>query len=271
MQPEQIAEMYAHEASHWWFWGKRLLMRRLLGSHLTRPGIRILDIGCGAGVNALELSAYGTVTASDRSLDALAFVRSRGVPLVVAAEAPLLPFGDGAFDIVTAYDVVEHVEDDRAFLLELARVLAPGGALALHVPAWPSLWSRHDVVLEHKRRYTRRALRELLAASGLELETLGWSSFTIFAPTAALRWTRRLFGSTTGGADLGAVPAPINSLLRGVCRIEAAIAATTGLPIGASLAAIAVRPHPAANIPAKPSATMSAPATPNYVPPEDRR
>lgn len=241
MQAEQIADMYALEASHWWFWGKRMLMRRLLGDRLSRPNLRILDIGCGAGANALELSAYGQVTASDRSLDALAFVRSRGVASVVAAEAPKLPFRDGAFDLVTAYDVIEHVEDDYGFVAELTRVLAPGGALAIHVPAWPFLWSSHDEVLEHKRRYTRRALRQLLDREDLQLDTLGWTNFSIFAPTAALRWTRRLIGGGDGGADLGVVPAPINGLLRGVYRVEAAVAATTGLPIGVSLAAIASR------------------------------
>lgn len=243
MQPEQIAEMYELESEHWWFWGKRLLMRRLLGDRLrAERRARILDIGCGAGANALELSAYGDVTACDRSLDALAFVRSRGVAGVVAAEAPQLPFADASFDVVTAYDVIEHVEDDRTFVRELARVLAPGGALAVHVPAWPFLWSRHDEVLEHKRRYTRRGLRELLSGTGLELESVGWTNFTIFAPTAALRWTRRLVGGEGEGADLGVVPAPVNALLRSVYRVEAALAATTGLPVGVSLAAIATRP-----------------------------
>src|SRR5437016_3974452 len=129
MQRQQIAEMYALESSHWWFWGKRLTMRRLLGSRLAGQQVRILDIGCGTGANALELSECGTVTASDRSLHALAFVRSRGIARVVAAEAPLLPFHSGSFDVITAYDVLEHVEDDHAFVAELARVLAPGGAL----------------------------------------------------------------------------------------------------------------------------------------------
>lgn len=241
MQREQIAEMYALEAGHWWFWGKRHLMRRLLAGRLAKPGVRILDIGCGAGANAFELSSYGDVTASDRSLDALDFVRSRGVKKVVAAEAPNLPFRDGAFDIVTAYDILEHVEDDAGFLAELGRVLAPGGALAIHVPAWPSLWSRHDEVLEHKRRYTRRGLRTLIDASCLELESIGWTNFTIFAPTAAIRWSRRLTGNQGDGADVGVVPAPVNAALRAVYRVEAALASTTGLPVGVSLAAIATK------------------------------
>lgn len=247
MHLEQIAEMYALESSHWWFWSKRLLMRRLLADHLARGGVRILDIGCGAGANALELSTYGEVTASDRSLDALAFVRSRGVHRVVAAEAPLLPFRDGAFDVVTAYDIIEHVEDDGAFVAELARVLAPGGALAVHVPAWPFLWSRHDEVLEHKRRYTKRGLRELLDTTGLHVKSLGWTNCTVFAPTVAVRWTRKLLGNGKEGVDLGIVPGPVNGMLRAIGRIEAALATTTGLPIGVSLAAIATcREHSAA-------------------------
>lgn len=245
MQSQQIGEMYALEASHWWFWSKRHLMRRLLGARLAgdspRSGLRILDIGCGAGANALELSGYGSVTASDRSLEALAFVRSRGVDNVVAAEAPQLPFRDGAFDIVTAYDVIEHVEDDHAFVAELARVLAPGGALAVHVPAWPFLWSGHDVALEHKRRYTRRALLDLLRSSGLRIDRVSWTNCTIFVPVAASRWVRGRFGIDDGSANLGVVPAPVNALLRGVGRLEAAVAAAVGLPIGVSLAALATR------------------------------
>jgi len=243
VQREQIEEMYAVESTHWWFSGKRLLMRRLLGERLHRPGLRLLDVGCGAGANAAELARYGSVVACDRSLDALGFVRSRGIASVVAASAPELPFAGGSFDVVTAYDVLEHVDDDARFLSELARVLRSGGALALHVPAWPFLWSSHDVALEHKRRYTRAGLRRLLERSGLRLDYLGWASCAIFAPAAAVRLLRRAVGGDEGaGADLGVVPAPINGLLRGIYRLEASIAARTGLPFGVSLAAVLSRP-----------------------------
>ena len=244
MQRKELEELYAVETDFWWFAGKRIFMRRLLGDHLRgRAGsLRILDVGCGTGANAIDMSAYGEVTASDRSLDALRMAAERGVRHRCAASAPDLPFATNSFDIVTAFDILEHVDDDLGFLDELTRVLRPGGALAIHVPAWPSLWSGHDVVLEHKRRYTYRGLRALMKRSSLDIEHFGWASCAILAPTAALRWVRRALGDDAA-ADQGRVPRPLNSLLRELYRAEAAMALSVGLPFGLSLAVIAVKPQ----------------------------
>jgi SAM-dependent methyltransferase len=154
-----------------------------------------------------------------------------------------LPFADQSMDLVLAFDIIEHVEDDRGMLEELARVLKPGGAAAIHVPAWPSMWSRHDEVLEHKRRYTRRGFRRLLSESPLEIEYLGWASAAIFLPAFLLRSIRsNSGGDSAGSADIFSLPEPLNTIARGVYRVEAEIAATVGLPFGMSLAAVARRP-----------------------------
>jgi len=248
MQYRDFAEMYAVETNHWWFAGKRTLFKRLLRERLARPNLRILDIGCGTGAAAVDFSSYGWLCAVDRSRDALAFARSRGLQTVVASDAASLPFAEGSFDLVIAFDVIEHVDDDRGMMSELKRILRPGGAIALHVPAWPSLWSRHDEVLHHKRRYTRRGLRELIAESGFAIEHLGWASAAIFPPAVLLRTFDRIMGERSPApptedeaAALYVLPRPLNAAMNAVYKAEVALAAGVGLPFGLSLAAIASR------------------------------
>ena len=236
--------MYRAEEDHWWFAGKRELFKRLLADRLRRPGTRILDVGSGTGAVPKDFSRFGWICATDRSVDAMRFARSRGVTSVACCDAEALPIADASVDLVLAFDIVEHVDDDRAMLAELSRVLSPGGAVAIHVPAWPSLWSEHDVVLEHKRRYTRRGLRRLIEESPLSIEYFGWSSAAILPPALALRTVQRFLPARDGGgeADIYPLPRPLNRLMFGVYRVEARLAAATGLPFGLSLAAVAAKP-----------------------------
>lgn len=242
MRLHDLEQMFAVEVDHWWFAGKRMLFHRLLRRRLAEPGLRILDVGSGTGAVPSDFSRYGWICASDRSIDAMRFARSRGVRVAAVSDAAVLPFAEESVDLVIAFDVIEHVDDDRAMLAELGRVLRPGGAVAIHVPAWPSLWSRHDELLHHKRRYTRRALRRLLADGGFAIEYLGWASAMILPPAFVLRGVERITGSRSESADIYPAPSPINAALRAMYRAETAIAARVGLPFGLSLAAIAVRP-----------------------------
>jgi len=243
MQYRELAEMHAVEVDHWWFAGKRTLFKRLLRDRLAVPGTRILDVGSGTGAVPQDFSRFGWVCATDRSVDAMRFAREKGVTRTAVCDATQLPFANASMDILLAFDIIEHVEDDRGMLEELARVLKPGGAAAIHVPAWPSMWSRHDEVLEHKRRYTRRGFVRLLEESPLEIEYLGWASAAIFLPAFALRRIRGAdSGDSSGSADIFSLPEPLNTLARGLYRVEAEIAATVGLPFGMSLAAVARKP-----------------------------
>jgi SAM-dependent methyltransferase len=239
MQNRELTEMHTMEVNHWWYAGKRLLFRRLLADRLARPDLRILDIGAGTGAAAMDFGRDGWICASDRSRIAIAYARERGVRTAVVADATAIPFADESFDLVLALDIIEHVDDDEAMLRDIARVLRPGGAVAIHVPAWPSLWCGHDEILEHKRRYTRRGLARTLSAAGLEAEYLGWTGATILVPAAVVRLSRRWLGAESDRQDAFSLPRPLNSAMLAVYRAEAAIAARSGLPFGLSLAAIA--------------------------------
>jgi len=249
MRLRDLERMHAVESEHWWFTGKRILFRRLLTDRLAPGGLRILDVGCGTGAVSRQLSAFGTVCSLDCSSDALRFARTRGLQCPVVGDAARLPFRASAFDLVTAFDIIEHVEDDLAMAGELRRVVAPGGALAVHVPAWPSLFGRHDEVLEHKRRYTRKSLAKLLTTAGFRLEYLGWASCAILAPALILRTAEKLIprGSNADSelADVYPLPRPLNRLMINLYKVEAALASRGALPFGLSLAAIAaVDPAP---------------------------
>lgn len=242
MQEQQHREMFEVETTHWWFAGKRLLFRRLLAPRLSLGDLQILDVGCGTGAVAVDFARFGTVTATDRSPAALALAHSRGVQRPVAADSTALPFADQTFDLVTAFDILEHVEDDAGMLREIARVLRPGGVAAIHVPAWPAMWSHHDEILEHKRRYTRRGLSQLLEASPLNVERLGWASCVILPPAALVRMFKRWTNSEAQSADLGSVPPVLNKIMLGIYAAEVRVAASVGLPWGLSLSAIAAKP-----------------------------
>lgn len=241
MKLRDLEQMYAVEVDHWWFAGKRMLFQRLLAARLLRPGLRMLDVGSGTGAVPAHFSRFGWICATDRSLDAMRFARTRNVRAAVVSDAAVLPFADSSVDLALAFDVIEHVEDDRSMMAEVRRVLRPGGAVAIHVPAWPSLFSRHDELLQHKRRYTRGGLRTLVEKSGFALEYLGWASAAILPPAFLLRGIERIRPSRAESADVYPAPAPINALLRGVYRLETAVAASVGLPFGLSLACIAAR------------------------------
>src|SRR5579863_6361463 len=172
------------EADHWWFAGRR----RLFGSELARAGIaldaRVLDVGTGTGSNLRMLRELGFtgVTGLDDSDEAIRFCASKGFDYVRKGDICAMPFADASFDLVLATDVIEHVDDDRRAVAEIARVLRSDGVALVTVPAFKSLWGLQDRQAHHKRRYRMRMFAAALRSSGMRIERSYYFNYLLFAP-----------------------------------------------------------------------------------------
>lgn len=184
----------AVEAGHWWFVGRRRLLADVLARHRLSTNLRVLDIGTSTGTNLRLLRdlGFGNRTGLDPSADAIRWCAEKGLGTVIQGDVCALPFDDGAFDLVFATDVIEHVEDDARAMSEIARVLVPGGSVILTVPAFPSLWGLQDVVSHHKRRYRMVGFTRVIDAAGLRrIETYHFN-YLLFAPIWLARQLIRL-------------------------------------------------------------------------------
>jgi SAM-dependent methyltransferase len=248
MHPQIYEDIYNAELTHWWFCGRRNIVASLLRRFAPkRRPLRIADVGCGMGASLEMLGEFGWVAGLDYSATALGFSRQRGFPRLLAAALPSLPFVDAEFDIVCALDVIEHIDDDAAAVRELWRVCKPGGLLVVTVPAYEWLWSEHDDINEHKRRYTRPQLRDRLALPGGELVRFSYMNTLFALPVMLFRLVRRLTGQKkSASADLKSDVFPLPRILNGIFKFlfsaEAVWLRHASLPFGISLICI-LRKH----------------------------
>src|SRR5688572_24003653 len=157
------------EATHWWFVARRRLLARLIARAAVPGTAGVLDIGTGTGTNLRLLRELGFSRRRglDSSDEAIRWCAEKGLGEVTKGDVRRLPFGDGEFQLVLATDVIEHVDDDTLAISEIRRVLAPGGTAILTVPAFRSLWGVQDEVAQHKRRYRKNELVEVVRSGGL--------------------------------------------------------------------------------------------------------
>lgn len=206
---------------------------------LRRPA-RILDVGCGGGANLEVLARFGSVTGVEPAGHAREVALRRGVGAVVEGQLPALPFEAGSFDLVTAFDVVEHVDDEVRSLRELDRVVQRNGVVMVTVPAYPRLFGPHDVVNEHRRRYTRKTLLNAAGAAGLEPRLVTHFNAFLLLPLAAYRLGQRRWGHAghTHRSDFERTPGRLNRALVLPLRAEAVlIGKGVRLPAGLSILA----------------------------------
>jgi SAM-dependent methyltransferase len=222
----------------------------LLDAHMSRRDGNVLDIGCGAGNMIHHLARYGRVQGIEVDARPVAMARARGYDVRQGDATRGIPFPDAAFDLVTALDVIEHVEDDEAILREAYRVARPRGILAITTPAFQSLWSYNDEINGHKRRYAPHELRARVERAGFRVRRLTFGFFLVFPISAPLILLRNRLGTKKQlrshhlsqdeyQVEMEPVSPPVNALLRAVGRLEATLVARVDLPVGTSLMCIA--------------------------------
>jgi SAM-dependent methyltransferase len=240
-EPGQVRDSYRRitlsvEDRHWWYVGRRAVVEAALDRAGLPRSVRVLDAGCGGGGNLASLARYGPVTGLEPSTEAASRARARGLGDVVEGTLEQLPFEDGSFDLAVALDVIEHLDDDVAGLVEVRRVVAPGGLLLVTVPAYPRLWSRHDDVNEHRRRYVRRTLLSSALAAGWQPVRTSHFNFLLLPLAGGSRLLERARGSEPEASDFERTPPWLDGPLQLPMRLEARlIRAGVSLPAGLSL------------------------------------
>jgi SAM-dependent methyltransferase len=235
-------ELQTHQAEdrHWWYRGRRTVLHGVLTALEVPDGARILDAGCGSGRNMVELARYGAVTGIELSDTSVELARARHSGEVIAGSVLEMPFADGSFELAVSLDVIEHLEDDLGALRELRRTVVPGGALLVTVPAYQWLWSGHDEINHHHRRYTRRSLQRVAEQAGWRQVRTTYFNSLLLPVAILLRVLERVNTKTTESSlDLWVPPAPVNWLLERPLALEAAMIKHGGrIPAGLSLLAV---------------------------------
>jgi|SRR5438270_2901842 len=233
-------ELQTHQAEdwHWWYRGRREVIRETIRSLALPAHARILDAGCGSGRNMVELAAFGTVTGIELAPASAERARRRGVGEVVEGSlTEPLPFPDDSFELGASFDVIEHLDDDGFALRELRRVVAPQGRLVVTVPAYPWLWSSHDEVNHHRRRYTKDTLLAAAAQAGwAAVRTTHFNSVLLPAAAVYRAADRMRRPSPPAASDLDRTPGWLNDILERPMRLEARlISRGRRIPAGLSL------------------------------------
>ncbi len=229
---------------HWWYRGRRRIIRAELDRLVLPAGARVLDAGCGSGRTLQELADYGAeVHGIELDPEAAEVARARGDGEVRNGRLEELPYEDAWFDLITCLDVIEHTPDDRVALRELRRVCRAGGWLLVTVPAYPALWSLHDEANHHYRRYRRESLRSAAVDAGWRVRRVTSFNSLLLAPAAAVRLAQRRRPRSDYRPEIALGPGWLNALLERPLRLEARwLEQGRSLPAGLSLLAMLENP-----------------------------
>jgi SAM-dependent methyltransferase len=236
------------EARHFWFRGLRAFVTPFLQRAVgERRDARLVDCGCGTGANVDLLSRFGRAYGFDLSAVGLRLGREAGRTRLARATVTAAPFPSAAFDLVSSFDVLYSLEDEdeRAAILEMYRLLRPGGYALVNVAAMEVLRGDHSVLSRERRRYSREDLRRRLEAAGFVVERITYTNATLFLPMVLGRALQRRRGLKAEGEteqEITVPPAPLNALLTVAVRAESLWLRWFDEPFGSSLLCLARKP-----------------------------
>lgn len=232
--------MAEREQNYWWHLGRlRIIQTYVELLRGDKEPLDILNVGCGTGGTITMLERFGPTKNVDISDEAIRFMNQKGYNEITKVKAIALPFEDKVFDMVGAFDVLEHIEEDVKALKEWKRVLKPNGAILITVPAYQWLWSNHDVSLHHKRRYNLKRLRKTVRQAGLSLDKTSYAIVFSLPLVVGFRFLnkilRRQIISESSYVD---VPSWMNRFFTYLLYVEAHLHKIISLPAGTSIVAV---------------------------------
>ncbi len=253
MEDTVYKEFLELEDGHWWFRGRRTIFISLLDRFLGRQpdsGRMVMDVGCGVGGMLEPLEQYGKAVGTDVTFQGLKHCADRGFPRLVASHGPVAPFKDGSFDCITAFDALEHIEDDVGTLREFYRMLKPGGVIVASGPAYQFLYAQQDKNTHHFRRYSRGVFTSRAKQAGFVIEQASYINFWLFPAILPIVLLMKLMqklkppAPEQDGSNVGIpVPKLINATLTAIFCSEAKVLRFLSAPTGHSLVMVARKPR----------------------------
>jgi SAM-dependent methyltransferase len=245
MERDEYQIMYDLENHYWWFVARRNLITEIVRREAgEKEGRRIFDVGCGTGANLAAISRYGRSFGVDLANEAIRLCRRRGLKDLAISNMENLAYLSESFDIITALDVLEHIDDDLRAMDELFRICKTGGMLLVTVPAYGFLWSEHDEALHHRRRYAAHELRNKLTVAGFEIERCSYFITSLFFPILFIRILQGIFkNSTHPKTSHVELPGLFSKMIIWLLAMEQWLIRYINLPFGVSIVCTARKPQ----------------------------
>ena len=241
MEKDHYRLIYQQEENHWWYKGMREITESLLNQYYKNShNLKILDAGCGTGINLTKLSIFGKPFGIDFSNEALTFTKKRNHKRVCASSVEDLPFKSSTFDLITSFEVLYHigVKDDERAIKQFYAACKKNGRVFIRVPAFKILFGKHDLVVHGKRRYRKNELQDILTRAGFKIHKITYVDFFLFFPALIIRLLQRIFKSEKK-SDINPTNDFLNNILFYILKFESYYLRKLSFPFGISLLCIA--------------------------------